>query len=91
MTYFCSSLLEIDEKPKTQEKIKVTFFLFTIFAHISRSYSCTFFEIHQIQQKNAKLAPKTPNWRAPANKHIFQFFEGTTPPKLNLINGLEPE
>ena len=67
ITYFCSSLLEIDEKPKKQEKIKVTFFLFTIFAHISQSYSCTFFEIHQILQKNVKLVPKMPNWRAPVN------------------------
>ena len=65
--------------------------MFTIFAHILQSYSCTFFEIHQIQLKNAKLAPKTPNWRVPVNKYINQFFEETTPPKLGLIDGLESE
>ena len=75
ITYFCSSLLEIDEKPKTQEKIKVTFFLFTIFAHISQSYSCTFFEIHQILQKNVKLAGASQHHRRQLKSSIYEYLD----------------
>ena len=49
--------------------------------------------------KFTKFCRKISNWRQKRQiggrqeinmaLHIYQFFEGTTPPKLNLINGLE--
>ena len=57
ITYFCSSLLEIDEKPKTQEKIKVTFFFCLQFWHIFREVIAAHFS------KFTKFSRKMPNWR----------------------------
>ena len=70
VTFFVPLHLKNFKKLKKKgKKFLMYLFLFTIFVQIWRSYSCTFFGIHQIQKKNAKLVPKTPNWRAPVNKY----------------------
>ena len=80
---------------KIHQKETFQFFIVYKFSHTF----CEVIAAHFL--KFTKFNRKMPNWRQKRQiggrqeinmaLHIYQFFEGTTPPKLNLINGLESE